>query len=587
MRILLITSEYGKELGGLALHCFQLKEIFEEIGHSVLVADLSTVENLFSVSGGYDPELNKKLNDAYRLRMIVEKYSGKADICISCGAGITSYYAMLFCRIERIRLIVVSCGSDLNLAITSAEQMFYNLESIKYADIIVSASKGLIDNARVINDNLDTKYYVIPNYCDMNTDKGAVDRRNTIKSDERIVFASGSTFLNEKKGISNLIKVFGELKNIHKRDDVLYLYGKIDEDVRNQYNKLITDNSLEKNIKLCGYLSRDEYLRSIKEVDVYIQASPFEGFSNSAVEAINLGVDILTTDTGYVAENIRDVFPGHIITSLEKQKMVECILHYCRDIYPLEEAASIRRYLAPDLNKKNVISSWKTVFSTGKIDFKRLDNSTLNTVMFHDVGESYSGIDYAKAGFRELVQKVYDCGYKLCSSREYFSCEQKDNKIVCTFDDGYENVYLNAFPILCEYGFNATVFVCPDLIGKDNSWNHKDEVNRNHMTDEMLRELADSEWEIGSHGMSHMNHIRLSEHELEESLLKSKQMLMSYGIIDCFCYPYGAFNDFIRNRVKKYYLRAFSVSVGGTDYLNDTYQLTRFTPEELYKRLEA
>ena len=169
--------------------------------------------------------------------------------------------------------------------------------------------------------------------------------------------------------------------------------------------------------------------------------------------------------------------------------------------------------------------------------------------------------------------------------REYLKKKEKKNTIICTFDDGYENVFKNAFPIMKRYGFTATVYVCPDLIGKDNSWNHKDDMNRKHMTHEMLVELADAGWEIGSHGLMHINMLRLSECALEHNLKESKKQLEIYGLIDSFCYPYGAFNAFIKEKVEKYYANAFSVSIGGCDYINDLYQLTRMTPEELIERL--
>lgn len=44
--------------------------------------------------------------------------------------------------------------------------------------------------------------------------------------------------------------------------------------------------------------------------------------------------------------------------------------------------------------------------------------------------------------------------------------ETRKNWIVCTFDDGYKGLIDFAMPILDEYGFTATVFVCTGLIGK-------------------------------------------------------------------------------------------------------------------------
>lgn len=584
MRILLVTSEYGFEQGGLALHCAQLKEIYEQIGHTVIVANLSEEESFFAVDGGYDPKLGNKLRDSYRLKKLIDNYSGEADICVSCGAGHTSYIAMLFCRMQKMRLIVVACGSDINLSIGSAEQTFYNVESVRYADSFVAASNEIINATSMLCGVSRTRFFVIPNFYDMGIEGAEVDTRDREK--KRIVFASGATHLNEKKGIGNLIKAFSGLINEYERDAVLYLYGLVDEDVKQVYERIIKENALENNVFLCGGFSREDFLEQMKSVDVYIQASPFEGFGNSVVEAIKLGKDILISNTGFTAELIREEFPGHIMNSLDDKKMSGAIADYCSNVYPKYEDGQIRDRLRTVLEKENVISMWRSVLDMQKGEIRKHESNSVHAVMFHDVGDSYSGIDHARAGFEDLVKKVYDAGYRLCTSREYFMSSQKENLIICTFDDGYENVYRNAFSILNKYGFTATVFVCPDLVGGDNSWNHKDEVNRNHMTAEMLREVSEAGWEIGSHGLSHMNLLRLSEHDLEHSLSESKRMLEPYGSIECFCYPYGAYNPFIKKCVEKYYDRAFSVSIGGTDPSVDAYQLIRYTPEELYKRLE-
>ena len=86
--------------------------------------------------------------------------------------------------------------------------------------------------------------------------------------------------------------------------------------------------------------------------------------------------------------------------------------------------------------------------------------------------------------------------------------------------------------------------------------------------------------------LSHMNMIRLSEHELDKCLGESKEMLSKYGEIDTYCYPYGIFNTYIKNKTRLYYSRAFSVDIGGSDYATDLYQITRFTPEALIRKLD-
>ena len=42
--------------------------------------------------------------------------------------------------------------------------------------------------------------------------------------------------------------------------------------------------------------------------------------------------------------------------------------------------------------------------------------------------------------------------------------ELPENPIMITFDDGYEDNYQNAYPILKKYGFTGTIFVITDFV---------------------------------------------------------------------------------------------------------------------------
>ena len=135
-----------------------------------------------------------------------------------------------------------------------------------------------------------------------------------------------------------------------------------------------------------------------------------------------------------------------------------------------------------------------------------------------------------------------------------------------------------------KYAFNATIFICTDFIGKDNSWNCKDGKKRNHLNMDSLISLRNEQWEIASHGVTHQNLLKLSDSDLEDELSKSKQVLLDIvGYANSYAYPYGAYNEYIKTVVSKYYKYAFAVSTGGTNIQIDNMQIRRYTISEIYK----
>jgi peptidoglycan/xylan/chitin deacetylase (PgdA/CDA1 family) len=172
--------------------------------------------------------------------------------------------------------------------------------------------------------------------------------------------------------------------------------------------------------------------------------------------------------------------------------------------------------------------------------------------------------------------------------RDYLGKTKEERKryIVCTFDDGYKNLLSVAMPILAKYGYTATVYVCTNLIGKDNKWNNKDATLRQHLDLDDIKKLKENGWEIASHGVTHRNLLKLSDKEVEYELSESKRILSNIvGDVMTYAYPYGSYNRFIKFCVEKYYKYAFAVSQGGTSLAIDQLQLRRYSISDIYKML--
>jgi len=166
--------------------------------------------------------------------------------------------------------------------------------------------------------------------------------------------------------------------------------------------------------------------------------------------------------------------------------------------------------------------------------------------------------------------------------------------IVITFDDGYECVYQEAFPLLMERGFSATVFLVGSGIGGTNEWEQAiGDVAEPMMSRQQIREMMEHGMEFGSHtwGHRHLTRIPLGEARREIADSKAKLEDMLGAAIQFFAYPYGQYNQAIRDLVEESgYLGACSTLTGVNVAGHDPYWLLRmnvrrynYLPRFIYK----
>lgn len=119
----------------------------------------------------------------------------------------------------------------------------------------------------------------------------------------------------------------------------------------------------------------------------------------------------------------------------------------------------------------------------------------------------------------------------------------KEGKVaVITFDDGFDNVFRNALPILQEHGFTATNYFVANQIGGFNLWDQKIGVARaDCMGVAEMREWAALGHEVGSHTLDHINLSTANDTDAEVQIRQSREKiedLLGQEVIS-FAYPYG------------------------------------------------
>jgi peptidoglycan/xylan/chitin deacetylase (PgdA/CDA1 family) len=158
-----------------------------------------------------------------------------------------------------------------------------------------------------------------------------------------------------------------------------------------------------------------------------------------------------------------------------------------------------------------------------------------------------------------ILRYLRDHQYRFVSLEKaleaYWAGRPLGTRYAClTFDDGYEDFYLNALPLLQQYGASATVFVVTDYIGSTNRWDAVyglppiPLLSRSQILD-----LDSQGVEMGSHTLSHRRLTSLRPEERAREIRGSKEALEQLlgHEVRFFCYPHVDHNLEVRKEVRE------------------------------------
>ncbi len=162
--------------------------------------------------------------------------------------------------------------------------------------------------------------------------------------------------------------------------------------------------------------------------------------------------------------------------------------------------------------------------------------------------------------------------------------------IILSFDDGFEDNYLHAFPVVAKYSFKAVLSVITVFINsqKPFSWIKQSVASKRTgrpvglpLKSQQLKEMSENGITIASHTRSHLSFSRLEKKRVAEEVFLSKKELEEIvgKRVKYLAYPYGSWGNF-NDRDKKIvrsagYEAALSTKVGRNDLNSDFYELNR------------
>lgn len=213
-------------------------------------------------------------------------------------------------------------------------------------------------------------------------------------------------------------------------------------------------------------------------------------------------------------------------------------------------------------------------------------------IMYHmvcDISSQSAKIRYDNVSpeqFEQQMQYLNKGGYQVASLDEYLKWQKGElnlpkKSVVITFDDGYKNVYDNAYPVLKKYTFSAAIFLVTDYIGKKQSfgWFKVEDNSLIPLSWGEVKEMNQSNITIGSHTMSHPHLGKLPAEKVVEELKGSKQEIENQlnKKVSFFSYPigikqYGIYNNSTkRELISSGYQLAFVSEIGRNKRGSDCY----------------
>ncbi|WP_054637683.1 polysaccharide deacetylase family protein [Thalassobacillus sp. C254] len=180
-----------------------------------------------------------------------------------------------------------------------------------------------------------------------------------------------------------------------------------------------------------------------------------------------------------------------------------------------------------------------------------IDENDVSSRLYRDNGNLHNTI-VLKHEFDKQMKALHENNFHSISLKdleEFVKGNRKvyKNSVLITFDDGYKNNFLHAYPSMKQYGFTAANFIITNRITQDTQQYAYETRNQYFSWDEIA--MASDVFEYGSH--AHAFHttepngqaflLSKTRNEIRDDVKESLRLLGNGTT--AFAYPYGAFNS--------------------------------------------
>lgn len=261
------------------------------------------------------------------------------------------YMAANLCKREGLPLVITEHSSLMNKR--SIEEKLEKKGRYAYskADKVVAVSNYLKNN---IKKNFGIESIVIPNIVDLSNFK----YKKKSKSNTFTFVSIGNLLPN--KNMKLLINSFcGAFKD--NSEVKLFIYG--DGPERRNLNSQIKKNKMENNIFLMGKVPRKVIAEKLCKSNCFVLASKQETFGVAFIEALSLGLPVISTNSGG-PEDIINKSNGLIVKSDDVEALKRALLYMYNysDAYQEEKiAGDVEKLYSPQVIGERLVNLYQNI----------------------------------------------------------------------------------------------------------------------------------------------------------------------------------------------------------------------------------
>ncbi|PYE30106.1 glycosyltransferase involved in cell wall biosynthesis [Idiomarina fontislapidosi] len=242
----------------------------------------------------------------------------KSDLVVISMPSITGCYVAMLCAIIGIPYVVEVVGDGEAFKAKRFGTLFTLFLRAFMPSVIGRASGAIYVSKYLSTRFINTKRTLVSSNVNISTviKRKKITRKLIDKDQINLAFVGA---LNKNKGFDVLLNSISILVKRHKISTIILhaVGGREDFDVRSVIDKL----GIRSHVKTYGFLSKDQVMDLLKDMDIYAQPSLSEGLPRATLESMSVGLPVVATSLPGFREILSDyslIAPGNSDDLAEK-----------------------------------------------------------------------------------------------------------------------------------------------------------------------------------------------------------------------------------------------------------------------------